>query len=217
VLLEKDGVRMNVIFRAHNSEKPEAQMRDGRRVRNYRDSYKLEVAAYQLAKLLELEAIPPVAERRIQGKDGSVQVWIENAMTETLRLEKKIKPPDQRRWNQQVQMMRLFDLLVYNWDRHTDNIIIDQQWNLWMVDHTRTFRRETDVPYVDQIILCERKFWQRLQQVEDETIRQRLKGILHDSELNSLLKRRQKLVEYLRERIASRGEADVLFSWPARG
>ncbi|HEY7616749.1 MAG TPA: hypothetical protein VH744_08100, partial [Terriglobales bacterium] len=217
VLLEKDGVRMNVIFRAHNSEKPEAQMRDGRRVRNYRDSFKLEVAAYQLAKLLELEAIPPVAERRIQGKDGSVQVWIENAMTETMRLEKKIKPPDQRRWNQQVQMMRLFDLLVYNWDRHTDNIIIDQQWNLWMVDHTRTFRRETDVPYVDQIILCERKFWRRLQEVEDETIRQRLRGILYDSELNSLLKRRQKLVEYLRERIASRGEADVLFSWPVRG
>jgi hypothetical protein len=70
---------------------------------------------------------------------------------------------------------------------------------------------------VDQIILCERKFWQRLQQVEDETIRQRLRGILYDSELNSLLKRRQKLVEYLRERIASRGEADVLFSWPVRG
>jgi hypothetical protein len=70
---------------------------------------------------------------------------------------------------------------------------------------------------VDQIILCERKFWRRLQEVEDETIRQRLRGILNDSELNSLLKRRQKLVEYLRERIASRGEADVLFSWPVRG
>jgi hypothetical protein len=217
VLLEKNGVRMNAIFRAHNSEKPEAQMRDGRRVRNFRDSYKLEVAAYQLAKLLALEAIPPVADRRIAGRDGSVQVWIEDAMTETMRLEKKITPPDQHRWNQQVQMMRLFDLLVYNWDRHTDNIIIDPQWNLWMVDHTRTFRRDTDVPYVGQIILCERKFWQRLQDVDDEAIRQRLKGILHDSELNSLLKRRQKLVEHLRERIASRGEADVLFSWPVGG
>lgn len=217
VLLEKDGVRMNVIFRAHNSEKPEARMRDGRRVRDYRDSYKLEVAAYELAKLLGLDAIPPVVERRIEGKDGSVQVWIENAMTETVRLERKIKPPDQLRWNQQMQMMRLFDLLVYNWDRHTDNIIIDPQWKLWMVDHTRTFRRETDLPYVDQIILCERNFWQRLQQVEDAAVRQRLKAILSDSELNSLLKRRQKLVEHLRARIASRGERSVLFSWPARG
>jgi hypothetical protein len=217
VLLEKDGVRMHAIFRGHNSEKPEAQLRDGRRIRNYRDSYRLEVAAYHLAKLLGLDAIPPVVERRIEGKNGSVQVWIENAITETARLEKKIQPPDQRRWNQQTQMMRLFDLLVFNWDRHTDNILVDRDWNLWMVDHTRSFRREADLPYVDQIIICERTFWQRLQEVGDETIRQRLKDILYDSELKGLLKRRTKLVEYLRTRIASQGERSVLFSWPARG
>lgn len=217
VLLEKDGVRMNVIFRAHDSEKALAELRDGRRVRHYRDSYKLEVAAYHLAKLLGLDAIPPVVERTIGGKRGSVQVWIEKAMTETARLEKRILPPDMERWNQQMQRMRLFDLLVFNWDRHTDNILIDPDWNLWMVDHTRSFRRETDTPYLSQIIICERRFWERLQQVDDETIRLRLRGILHNSELNGLLKRRQKLVDYLRTRIATHGEGRVLFSWTAQG
>lgn len=212
LLLEKDGVEMHAIFRTINSEKPLATMRDGRRIRNFRDSYMLEIAAYEMAQLMGIDAIPPVVERRIGGEDGSVQVWVEQAMTETKRQEEKVTPPDVRQWNQQLQTMRLFDLLISNWDRHTDNILVDGRWKLWMVDHTRSFRREDDTPYLNQIILCERGFWERLQKVDDENIRQRLQGILRSPEIAGLLRRRQNVVQYLRERIARTGEADVLFS-----
>lgn len=216
LLLEKDGVQMHAIFRSHNTEKPESMLKDGRRIRNYRDSYLLEVAAFRMAQMLDLDGVPPVVKRRVDGEEGSVQLWIENAMTETQRQERKITPPDQQRWTWQMQRMRLFDLLIYNWDRHTDNILVDPQWNVWMIDHTRSFRREDDVPYVDQIILCERRFWERLQSLDEAAIRERLKDILNEPELRGLLRRREKLVRHLGGRIAEQGEARVLFSWPGQ-
>lgn len=212
VLLGKDGTRMNVIFRDVNEEKREAKMSDGTRVREFRDSYAFEVAAYELAQLMGIEAVPPAIERKVSDKLGSVQVWIENAFTESSRQKGKILPPDVLRWNRQKQTMTLFDSLIQNWDRHADNILIDPKWQLWMVDHTRAFRRELDMPILKQVIVLERGFWERLQNVDDQTIRERLKPILRAGELDAVLKRRRRIVAYLAELIATKGEDKVLFS-----
>ncbi|MGH9795453.1 MAG: metallophosphoesterase [Candidatus Acidiferrales bacterium] len=212
VLLEKDGVRMHAIFRKVNEDKQEALLATGRKIRDFRDSYVFEVAAYELAKMLGIENIPPAVERSVNGDAGSLQVWIENAMSEIDRQKKKIKPPDVHAWNHQLQTMRLFDLLIYNWDRHMNNILIDPQWRLWMVDHTRSFRRELDTPYLDQVILCDRTVWQRLRDLDDKAIRDRLGDYLRPGELDALLERREQIVAYLKGIIATRGAQTVLFS-----
>lgn len=212
VLLEKDGVRMHAIFRKVNEDKEEARMATGRKIRDFRDSYVFEIAAYELATMLGIENVPPAVRRSVNGNAGSLQMWIEAAMSENDRQKKKIKPPDVHAWNRQLQTMRLFDLLIYNWDRHMNNILIDPQWRLWMVDHTRSFRQELDTPYLDQVILCDRGVWQRLRDLDDKAIRERLGPYLRPGELDALLERRQKIVAYLKEIVASRGEKAVLFS-----
>ena len=48
----------------------------------FRDNYIYEPAAYQLSLLLGLDNVPPATLRKIDNKNGSVQIWVENAMTE---------------------------------------------------------------------------------------------------------------------------------------
>ncbi len=213
VLLERDGVRMHAIFRDVNTEKDVAKLRDGSTVRFFRDSYLLDSAAYELSRMLGLDNVPPVAERMVRGKQGSVQAWVENAFTEAERVKRKMKPPDVERWSHQMQTLRLFDLLISNADRNAGNIIVDPEWKLWMVDHTRTFRREADLPYLNQIVLCERGLRERLRKVPEPEIRRRLGGVLRGPELEALLVRRRRIVEYLDVLVAEKGEATVLFSW----
>jgi hypothetical protein len=46
----------------------------------YRDTYRHEVAAYELDKLLGLRLVPPVVERKIGKKKGSLQAWVDRAL-----------------------------------------------------------------------------------------------------------------------------------------
>ena len=61
-------------------------------------------------------------------------------MDEGKRLKDKLQPPDTDLWNEQMQMVRVFDQLIYNVDRNMGNLLIGKTWRVWAIDHTRAFR-----------------------------------------------------------------------------
>ncbi len=67
VLLEKDGVQMNAVFRDIHEESPEKKLADGTTKYFFRDDTDFDCAAYELAKLLGMDTVPPGVERRIRG------------------------------------------------------------------------------------------------------------------------------------------------------
>ena len=46
--------------------------------RGFWESYKAEIAAYELDKLLKMNMLPPTVEREFQGNKGSGVLWVEN-------------------------------------------------------------------------------------------------------------------------------------------
>ncbi len=208
VLLERDGVRAHAIFRTVHQSFPKG----GRIQAGGRDEAIFEVAAYRLARLLELDTIPPVVERRLFGKKGSLQLWIENAMTEQKRIEKRLLPENPLVWRHQIDRMRFFDNLLYNDDRNLGNILFDSEWKLWMVDHTRGFRAAPVLFAPATLRRCENRLWQRLQELEPETIRKELRRYLTIEEMKALLRRRELLLGHIEELIAKAGPREVLFS-----
>ena len=52
---------------------------------NFRDTWKYNVAAYRLGRILELDMIPPSVERKVNGTDCAVTWWIDNSMMEVDR------------------------------------------------------------------------------------------------------------------------------------
>jgi hypothetical protein len=214
VRLEKNGIGMHGVFRDVDIFKP--VFRDPRRgpIQNFRDYHAYESAAYELSRLLGLNSVPPTVSRNIDGTNGTLQAWVENAMMELDRQKKKIQPPNAWRWMMQSQLMSIFDQLIGNDDRNQENLLIDGSWAVWLIDHTRAFRTSERLPKPALIRYCERNLWERLQNLDDTEISKKLSPILNAEELERVLERRAALVKRIRQLIDQRGEGAVLFSFP---
>ncbi len=210
VKLEQNGVRANAIFRSVHERENTLQI-NRKTYRDFSDSYFNESAAYELSRLLGIDNVPPCVSRTIDGKDGSLQLWVENAKSMTDRVEEGIVTLANKRWTLQRQMMRVFDALIYNFDRNTGNMLIDSRGRLWFIDHTRSFLVTGRVEDIDSILLCERTAWEKLQTLDDELLKEHLHPYLDSSQIATLLDRRDKIVTHFQKLIEKRGEQAVLF------
>jgi hypothetical protein len=213
LLLEKDGVRANSVFRRLDEQRADMVFAAGTREINFRDSYLFEPAAYELATLLGLDNVPPAIVRSIGGNTGSLQIWLEQAVPEDTRVKQKRVSPDPRRWVQYGHLMKVFDALIYNTDRNQGNLLTTPDWKLWFIDHTRAFRLHTDFPPTIKLTQCDRRLLQRLTALDANTVRERLKPYLRKAEIAAVLKRRDRLVQYFNRLIAEQGEEQVLFDF----
>ncbi len=104
------------------------------------DSYKYNIAAYEIAKLLGLAAIPPSVERKFDGRRSAFTWWIDDAVTLADMKSRGMRQPDMEDWNRQQWTVGIFDELIFNTDRNQGNLLVDPTWRIWMIDHTRAFR-----------------------------------------------------------------------------
>jgi hypothetical protein len=100
------------------------------------DSWRNEVAAYELDKLLGIGMVPPTVERSVGGNQGSLQLWVTGSTME----EREGSLLDVERWRDQVSVMWLFDDLVANVDRHLNNGMVSPGQRLMLIDNSRSFR-----------------------------------------------------------------------------
>ncbi len=207
--LEHNGVRARAAFHGIDKETRDARS-NGRAFRRYYDSYKNQCAAYELARLFELDNVPPTVCRRINGISGSVQLWVEGTRSENERKETELRPPVTLDWIRQIQAMRVFDTLMFNDDRNAGNYLSDADWKLWMIDHSRAFQMRTELRYVDDFVWCAPRMWELLRQLTEQQIRGAVDSFLTPYQMSGLLARRTRLVEHIEQLIEERGELAVI-------
>ena len=179
---------------------------------DFRDSYKYNLAAYQLAKLLQIPTVPVSVERRVDGSSAAVTWWVDDvAMTELDRHKNKIPPPRPVDWYRQMSTVHVFDELIYNTDRNLGNLVITSDWQIWMIDHTRAFRRFRTCRNLRTLRQIDRALLERLRSLETGTMKQHLAKYLSNSEIEAIMARRNEIVKHFDEQITSRGETAVLF------
>jgi hypothetical protein len=214
LLLERDGVSAHAIFRCVAKTALVQPMPHGRVQPYFRDHHVNEVAAYELSKLIGLNAVPPTVARRIDGVTGSLQLWIEGAVTETgfRRRERQLAPLERVRHALQIDQMKVFDNLIHNIDRNLGNFLTDAQGRVWYVDHTRSFLRLPVLPQASAVARVDRELWKRLQELGDASLVETLTPYLPAPEVRGLLARRRELVALLAARLEEKSQARVLFS-----
>ena len=184
---------------------------------NFRDSYKYNIAAYELSKMLNLSMVPPSVERRVGGKNAAVTWWIDDAvMTESDRRKKNLQAPDQDRWNKQAHVVRAFDQLIYNTDRNLGNLVITKDWSMWMIDHTRAFRWMKSCPELKGLKQIDRDLLASMRKLNKEEMRERLGKWLLNAEIEGILARRDQIVRHFEAQVKERGETAVLFETASR-
>jgi hypothetical protein len=176
--------------------------KDGSREQDFKDSWKFNVAAYRLAKLLNLGDMVPVSVPRVvNNRPSSLDWWVDGVlMDERERVDKNISPPDAARWRGQMDTIRVFDQLIYNMDRSQENLLITTNWDVWMIDHTRSFRKWTSLRNPAAVTHCKPQLLAALKSLRRQDVVRELGPFLTDAEMDGLMARRDLIVAKLEGR-----------------
>ncbi|MGA2587111.1 MAG: hypothetical protein ABSF88_08820 [Candidatus Aminicenantales bacterium] len=191
----------------------------------YIDSWKYEVAGYEMDKILGLGMVPVTIERRFNGNRGSLQLWIDDTKSLKKITEENIKKPSYRvfYYNRALYLQRAFDNLIANEDRHLDNyLIVLPDWRMILIDHSRSFR--TTGKFIKQLIYTEKHpegpmvmkelpkaFFEKIKALTYEQIKTAVGEYLTDEEIKCVMIRKDLVLAEMDKLIKKNGEESVIY------
>ena len=218
VWLEHQGRQLSAAFKHLDYERAGlTQFQSAPPELNFKDSFRYERAAYLLDRLLGLGMVPVTVLRRVQGKEGALVAWVEDAITEQERLRLELAPEDTDLLIRQRADMRLFDALVYNLDNNLGNQLWTQHdWKLHLIDHSRSFRQQKSLPesFDKRPVSLTQELYDVLRSLEESQIRETLRKVLSPGEIKALLARKQLILKKIERDRGKYGDGFVFHETP---
>jgi hypothetical protein len=209
-----DGERTcAAIFKTINEFDPRKSLGDGQVVLGFRDSYRNEIAAYELDKLLDLGIVPPCVGRTVRNEEGSMCLWVEGTMTEWERTQVRyIKAPDIEDWNRQMYTIRLFLQLIADIDyQNISNLLVDPDFKIYKIDATRAFGTDKELRNEEALERFSRAVLERLRALTLDDAKASLAPWLTKAQIKGVMARRDRILELAERRVREQGENAVLF------
>src|SRR5688572_537570 len=214
VTLELEGQRIIAVLKTVDQKRPGAQLNANRELEiDFQDSWRTEVAAYELDKLLGLGMVPATIERisPYDNQPASLQLWVEASMSEAKRREKAVIPPDAQKWSDQLSSLSIFDALILNTDRHPDNLLITDTFDVRLIDHSRSFRPNAELRNKDDLMRFPRRLVEKIQALDRSSVERNLGDYLSLTQIDGLVKRRQLVLDLIQELSKKYGERAVVY------
>jgi hypothetical protein len=177
----------------------------GRRA-GYMESYKAEIAAYHLDRLLDMHMVPPVVERKVDGILGAAVLWIED--TKGWDMKKPVQGPEPN-WSRQISRMKLFDQLIGNIDRNQGNLIYDSDWHLFLIDHSRAFTTRKSLDGIAPLATVDATLWKQIEALTPEAVETALGPWLSEDAREALFARRDRMRQAIDRLVKDKGAARV--------
>jgi hypothetical protein len=176
---------------------------------DFYDSYRSEIAAYEMDKLLDLNMVPPTVQRRVGGNLVSAQLWVEGCVTHKTLAGKPV--PNPGAFERALRRMIAFDNLIVNVDRNEGNMLVDPVGNVILIDHSRSFdgRPPIPMPYEAKMTAIDRPFFEKLKALDEKTLLARVDPWV-DFGVAPILLQRDAIVKKFERLIKERGEASVI-------
>jgi hypothetical protein len=165
----------------------------------YHESYKSEIAGYEMDKLLELNMVPPKVERRVNGTVGVAVMWAVNTKSfKDLGGAPAAPPRYLDAWNRQMIRAKMFHDLIGETDPNLGNWLVGPEWTLILIDNSRAF--STDKNLVHELTRVQRDLWDRMKALTSEQVTAAVGGLIDAKQIRAIFERRdqmQKVVDNL--------------------
>jgi hypothetical protein len=162
-------------------------------------------------KIIGLGMVPATVERELNGQRGSLQFWVQSMMPEAERVKKKVSPPDIENWNQLMFKVRLFDNLIYNTDRHLNNILVTKDWEIRLIDHSRSFRPFNELRAPKDLTRFSKSLLEGIQKLDEADLTKKVGRLLTPFQIRAVIARRDAILALAKTAVAQKGEAAVLY------
>jgi hypothetical protein len=167
------------------------------------ESYKSEIAAYELDKRLDLGMVPVAVEKRWKHERGAAILWLAPVC---VWREVQFRPKPAK-WDRQIVRMKMFDNLIGNSDRNLGNLLVDAEWNVFLIDHSRAFTTETKLPA--QMSQVDPELWSRMLSLDEATVTAAIGAWTDRSTRRAVLTRRDKMKAAIATLVLARGHDSV--------
>jgi hypothetical protein len=185
---------------------------------NFRDYYGFNIAAHQLACLINrCDLVPATVERTWRGEMGALCWWVDEVMMdEGERIKSKQGPPSSADWWRQQHLSRVFTELTGDTDRNQTNILITKDWRLVLIDFSRAFRAHKEPkPAINTVLTIEADVLEGLRALTKERIAAVAGRWLEAGQIEAVLARRDAIVAHIDRLIAAKGRELVVLE-PSR-
>jgi hypothetical protein len=169
------------------------------------ESYKSEIAAYELDKLLEMNMVPPVVEREIDGERGAAVMWLPSIKSVK---QSGGKMPSGVEWGRSTRKMLTFDNFIGNDDRNAGNILLGPPGELILIDHSRAFVTDDELPR--NIERVDGQLWGRIQGLTRDDLVRVLGTWMDGDAIDAMLRRREKMSAAIEKLAARKNRATVV-------
>ncbi len=176
----------------------------------YWESYRSEIAAYQVDKLLGLDMVPPTVERDLKGDRGAAVMWCSPTKSfKELNGVPDAPPGKVDMWNRQLVRAKMFDNLIGNIDPNLGNWLVDPAWNLVLIDHTRAFTSDKELPHkiMDR---WDAELWDKMKALTLESLSQALQPWIGKGEIKAMLARRDRMQQVYDKLVATKGPSAII-------
>jgi hypothetical protein len=171
------------------------------------ESYRSEIAAYELDKLLDMNMVPPVVQREIDGEYGAAVMWLPSMKSVKQSGGKMPAGPE---WGRATRRMVTFDNFIGNDDRNAGNILLGPPGELILIDHSRAFVTTDDLPR--KVERVDGELWGRIQALTRADLVRVLGPWMDGDAIDAMLKRREKMSAAIEKLVARKNRASVVIN-----
>lgn len=209
-----DGSVQHRVFVNTNDESNTSFPERGAR---YRDTWKANVAAYEVTRLLEISIMPPYVEGRVEGKAASLSWGLDDViMDDVQRQQRNAQPPDLEAWNKQMHVVRIFDELIYD-GRAPSDLLITKDWQPWIIGPSQGFRPSKTIRNPENLVKIDRRLLAKMRSLDKDVLISKLGNWLTGEEIEALHVRAGMIVAFFDREIAAKGAEAVLFDLDRSG
>jgi len=178
-----------------------------------KDSWRFNVAAYKIDRLLDLRMATVAISRPFRGKPAAFSWWVDDVLFEEVeRVKQGLTSPDPEGFERQRVLSRVFDELILNIDRNLSNLLITKSWRIVLIDHSRCFTPYHGIRNKENLTRCSRDLLAKMKSLTVAAVKQAAGSHLTGVEAQALMLRRDRIVEFFEKQVREKGEENVLFS-----